>query len=179
MIINEYSYDLSRKCLNWSKVYAEVYVRMNYLKYTWVLHLETKLFNIHNIKNNHTRICSQLQFSLIINLLRNPSRNSLTPVHKVINFNFNIIKSKNLVSNLIKKNSESEIGLLKKTPSISDFLLTIALISLRKLRDVKKRYSIDCQKYCEKGLRTNVGVTIKNFRWSLRTKLTKSLNAWK
>ncbi len=109
-----------------------------------ILRLSYLIFII--LKNNHTRICSQLQFSLIINLLRNPSRNSLTPVHKVINFNFNIIKSKNLVSNLIKKNSESEIGLLKKTPCISGFLLTIALISLRKLRDVKKRYSIDCQK---------------------------------
>lgn len=155
---------------------------MNYLKYIWVLHLETKLFNIHNIKNNHTWICTQLQFYLIINLLRNPSRNPFTQAHKVINFNLNIIKSKNLVSYLIKKNSESEIGLLKKTSSISGFLLTIALISLLKLRDVKKRYFIDCQKYCEKGLQTNVGVTIKSFRWDLRTKLTKltkSLNASK
>ena len=131
------------------------------------------------LKKTIRRICTQLRFYLSINLPRNSSRNPFHPAHKVINSNFNTIKSRNLVSNRIKKNSGSEIGLPEKTSSISGFLSAIALISLRNLWDVKKRYFIDCQKFCEKEPQTNAEVTIKSSRRNSRTKSTKSVNSWK
>lgn len=97
----------------------------------------------------------------------------------MINFNLSTIKSRNSVSKLIKKNSKSETGPLKKMPSILHFSSTIDLISLHKRKDVKKKYSIDCQKFYERGHQTNVEVTTRSSRWNLTIKLTESSNGWK
>lgn len=136
--------------------------------------MRLRLFNIHNNKcNYHIRTCIQQRFNSITVPLRNSPRNTAIPVHKVNNFNSNIIKSRNLVFKLIKRNSESEIGPPNKMLSISDFSSTIALILLQRPKDVKKKYSTDCQKYYEKELQTNVEVITRSYRWNSRTKSIK------